>query len=148
LGEALLSYISAHQYDLATTQAALELHDGSSSGDPQDTLKDLLGRILPYHAEVARKNELDLIMYEGGSHVVGVGLGVDDPELTEFFTHFNYTPEMGELYTRLIHGWRDLGGQLFNVYADVARPSKWGSWGALRFLSDSNPRWGAIVAAQ
>ncbi|MCF6233930.1 MAG: hypothetical protein L3J36_12665 [Rhodobacteraceae bacterium] len=148
MGEALQTYIAAHKYDLATTQAALELRDGSVSGDPQDTLKDLLGRTLPYHAEVARKYGLDLIMYEGGTHVVGIGLGVDDPVLTGFFTHLNYTREMGGLYTTLIHGWRDLGGRLFNVFSDVSRPSKWGSWGALRFLSDSNPRWDAIVAAQ
>lgn len=147
-GEALLTYVTAHQYDFATTQAALELVDGSISGDPGDTLKGLLEEVLPYHADVAQKYRLDLIMYEGGSHVVGIGSAVDDPVLTAFFSHFNYTPEMGELYTRLIHGWRDLGGQLFNVYADVSRPSKWGSWGALRFLADSNPRWDAIEAAQ
>jgi len=145
---ALQTYVTTHQYDLATKRAAIELQDGSISGDPVDTLQDLLGKTLPYHAEVAQKYQLDLIMYEGGTHVVGIGAGVDDAVLTGFFTHFNYTPEMGDLYTSLIQGWRDLGGQLFNVYADVSRPTKWGSWGALRYLSDSNPRWDAIVAAQ
>ena len=87
-------------------------------------------------------------MYEGGSHVVGIGLMVDDPDLAGFFMHFNYTPEMGALYSELITGWRDLGGQLFNVFSDVYRPSKWGSWGALRYLSDTNPRWDAIAEFQ
>lgn len=37
---------------------------------------------------------------------------------------------------------------MFNTFVDVSKPSKWGSWGALRYLSDSNPRWDAVVAAQ
>ncbi len=139
------SYIEQHQYDAATAQAALELRDGQLSGDDTGSLAQLLGKYLPYHAGVARDYGLNLIMYEGGSHVVGLGEMVDDPALTGFFTHLNYTPEMAALYTDLIAGWYDLGGRLFNVYADLGRPGKWGSWGALRYLSDNNPRWEAIV---
>jgi hypothetical protein len=109
---------------------------------------DLLGRVLPYHADIAATNDLDLIMYEGGSHVVGIGPMVDDTALTGFFTHLNYTPEMGALYAELLAGWQALGGQMFTAYVDVATPAKWGSWGALRSLDDDNPRWNALVAAR
>ncbi len=143
-GAAFDTYVQDHRYDVVSDLAARELRDGALSGDSTDTLADLLGETLPYHAGVARRYGLDLIMYEGGSHVVGIGAMVDDPVLTDFFIHFNYTPQMGALYNVLIGGWRDLGGRLFNVYADVSQPSKWGSWGALRHLSDSNPRWDAI----
>ncbi|WP_380218687.1 hypothetical protein [Jhaorihella thermophila] len=85
-------------------------------------------------------------MYEGGTHVVGLGAVVEDKELTEFFIGLNYSAEMGELYRELIAGWYAAGGVLFNVFADVAKPGKWGSWGALRYLSDENPRWAAISA--
>jgi hypothetical protein len=121
------------------------LRTGSVSGQDANTLADLLENTLTYHAGVARDYGLDLIMYEGGTHIVGLGALVDDPELTAFFTYLNYTPEMGALYGDLIRGWDKLGGQLFNVYVDVYRPNKWGSWGALRYLSDDNPRWDAIV---
>lgn len=141
-------FISAHQYDVASAQAKAELLDGLISGDPADTLTDLLGRVLPYHAEIARKHGLDLIMYEGGSHVVGIGPMVDDAALTGFFTHFNYTPEMGALYTELLAGWQALGGQMFTAYVDVYTPAKWGSWGALRSLNDDNPRWDALDAVK
>lgn len=147
-GAARDAYIAAHQYDAASALAWAELRDGLVSGDTTDTLADLLGRVLPHHAAVATQYGLDLIMYEGGSHVVGLGPMVDDAEITEFLIHFNYTPEMAALYTELINGWHRLGGTLFNVFADVYKPTKWGSWGTLRYLSDDNPRWDAVVAFQ
>ncbi len=147
-GAALREFVKAHQFDVATAQAHAELSDGLISGEEADTLADFLTRILPYHADIARRHDLDLIMYEGGSHVVGVGANVDDPDLTAFFTHFNYTPEMGTLYQDLLRGWKTAGGKLFTAYADVYAPSKWGSWGALRSLTDSNPRWSALEAAK
>lgn len=137
-------FLARHQYDAASAQAGAELRDGLISGDAADTLTDLLGRVLPYHAKVAQKHGLELIMYEGGSHVVGIGPMVEDEALTGFFNHFNYTPEMGALYQELLAGWQALGGRLFTAYADVGAPGKWGSWGALRTLSDQNPRWDAL----
>jgi hypothetical protein len=142
------AYVKAHQYDAASAMAARELRDGSLSGDVSDTLAGLLGTTLPYHAKVADQYGLRLIMYEGGSHVVGIGPMVDDADLSDFFIQFNYSAEMGALYRELILGWDNLGGTLFNAYSDVYRPSKWGSWGALRYLSDDNPRWDALVAFQ
>ena len=145
-GEARAAFVQEHRFDAASAQAWAEIRDGEVSGDTNDTLADLLDRILPHHVEVAERYGLDLIMYEGGSHVVGLGMMVEDEELTEFFIHFNYTPEMGALYTELIEGWHRLGGTLFNAFADVYSPTKWGSWGTLRHLSDDNPRWDALAA--
>jgi len=145
LGDARETYINAQQYDLASDKAGADLMDGSISGDPLDTLDDLLGRVLPYHAQIADGYGLQLLMYEGGSHVVGIGPMVEDAELTGFFTHFNYSPQMGGLYRRLITGWARLGGGGFAAYNDVYAPSKWGSWGARRWLEDENPRWQALA---
>lgn len=147
-GAAAAEFTGRHQYDAASAQAGAELRDGLISGDSTDTLADLLGRVLPYHAGVAQKHGLEMIMYEGGSHVTGIGPMVEDDALTGFFTHFNYTPEMGALYRELLAGWRALGGSLFTAYADVGVPGKWGSWGALRTLSDANPRWDALEAVK
>jgi hypothetical protein len=84
-------------------------------------------------------------MYEGGTHVVGYGPAVDDQGLTDFFTHLNFTPEMGALYAELLEGWAGVSDQPFNAFVDVYRPNKWGSWGALRHLGDENPRWLALA---
>jgi hypothetical protein len=140
------AYVQEHRFDHATAMAARELRDGGVSGNPADSVADLIGRVWPYHAAVARARGLDLIMYEGGTHIVGIGPQVDDAELTAFFHHLNYSAEMGNLYSTLLQGWRDVGGQLFNAYSDVYNPVKWGSWGALRTLSDENPRWDALVS--
>jgi hypothetical protein len=145
-GRAHAAFVETHGFDRAVAQAAAELRDGSVTGDPGDSLGELLGRTLPYQAEVARAHGLDLIMYEGGTHVVGIGPAVDDPDLTAFFTRLNYAPEMGALYAELLDGWRRLGGTLFNAFVDVYPPGKWGSWGALRHLDDGNPRWEALAS--
>lgn len=144
-GAARDAHIAAHRFDLATARAALELSDGGISGSPGDTLASLLSTTLPYQAEVAKGAGLKLAMYEGGTHVVGLGPAVEDAELTAFFTHLNYAPEMGELYERLVKGWAELSETPFTAFNDIAPPSKWGSWGALRHLSDDNPRWRALA---
>ena len=147
-GQAATTYVAQTLYDEAAKLAGRELRDGALSGDPADTLSDLLGRVWPYHGAVARANGLDLIMYEGGSHVVGIGAQVEDADLNAFFFHFNYSSEMGALYQTLLEGWTAVGGQLFTAYSDVYAPTKWGSWGALRHLDDANPRWDALVGYQ
>ena len=145
-GVAAQAYVAQHRYDHASALAGRELYDGGYTGDPTDTVANLISRTFPYHAAVAEAHDLDLIMYEGGSHVVGLGPLVEDVELTAFFTHFNYSAEMGALYKTLLDGWQAQGGQLFNAYLDVYAPGKWGSWGALRHAGDENPRWDALMA--
>src|SRR3990167_8706228 len=135
----------SNPYALTNQLAAQELRDGSVSGDPSDSLAAVLGEILPYQASVAANHGLRLMMYEGGTHVVGFGAQVDDPDLTAFFTQFNFSPEMGGLYQELLKGWQALSDAPFNAFVDVYRPSKWGSWGALRHLGDDNPRWQALA---
>ena len=133
------TYLASHRYDLAYDLAAEALRQGS--------LGDLLRDTLPYHAGVAARNGLRLVMYEGGTHVVGQGAAVENDALTEFFVGFNYSPQMGALYDELLEGWTAAGGTLFNAFVDVAPPSKWGSWGALRHLDDTTPRWAALMRA-
>ena len=101
--------------------------------------------VLPYQAEVARKAGLRLVMYEGGSQVVGYGPVVDDAQATEFYARLNASPEMGALYEQLLQGWAKLSDAPFNSFGDVASPSKWGSWGALRHLDDDTPRWAVLA---
>ena len=143
-GAGAQSYIDQHQFDFAAALAARELRDGAVSGDSAETLSDLIGRVWPYHAQVAQAHGLDLILYGGGIDAAATG----DAALSAFLQHLNYAPEMGGLYTTLLEGWKAVGGQLFSVTADVRDPTTSGSGGALRHLEDSNPRWDALVAFQ
>ncbi len=144
-GTALAAYVEAHRHDAAVELAAAELRDGSITSEAEGSVADLLGRVLPHHAAVATEHGLQLLMYEGGTHVVGIGGQVNDEVLTAFFTHLNYTPQMGALYDELQAGWFALTDGIFTHYADMQAPGKWGSWGALRYPGDANPRWNAIA---
>jgi hypothetical protein len=145
-GPARADFVAAHRHDLAIARAAAELADGSVTGQAEDTLAHLLGVVLPHHAQAARAAGLRLMMYEGGTHVVAQGAGIEDAEVTAFFHALNYAPEMGALYSRLLAGWAGLTDAPFNAFTDVEAPTKWGSWGALRHLGDDNPRWRALAA--
>lgn len=134
----------ANPYALAFGLALQELRDGSLSGKAEDTLSTLISQTLPYHASLAADRGLRLVMYEGGTHVVGIGPVVDDQEITDFFAALNYSAEMGQLYAELLAGWSLVSDAPFNAFVDVARPGKWGSWGALRHLGDDSPRWQAL----
>ena len=104
------------------------------------SLRELVEEVLPLQAEIAEKHGLEMLMYEGGTHVVGIGGWVSNDELAKFFNYLNYTPEMGALYDQLLSGWVAAGGTLFNAFVDVSPPSQFGSWGAKRYLEDKNPR--------
>jgi hypothetical protein len=138
-GEALADHLARHRHDMANELAATDLLAGS--------LGELTTSLFPYHARAARERGLALIMYEGGTHVTGVGAVTEDAELTDFFNAFNYSDRMADLYDFLLTGWDTAGGQQFNAFVDVAQPSKWGSWGALRHLGDDNPRWRSLMTA-
>ena len=49
-----------------------------------------------------------------------------------------------KFYTGLA-AWFALTDGMFNHYADMQMPGKWGSWGALRYPGDENPRWQALA---
>lgn len=142
------AHVSAHRFDLAIDRAVEDLRDGRHSGRVTDSVAGLLGDLLPYHADIARQYGLRLMMYEGGTHVVGLGPLLDDPEVTQFMAQLNYSPGMGALYRQLVDGWQKLSDAPFNAFVDVMGPSRWGSWGALRHLGDDNPRWRALARGE
>ncbi|WP_243265839.1 hypothetical protein [Sulfitobacter sp. DSM 110093] len=145
LGQARAAWIEEHQYDVANERAIQELRDGTVTGDNTGSLVKLM-EVFEYHAKVAQGHGLDLVMYEGGTHIVGIGENVDDEDLSEFFQQLNYSDGMGELYGELLNNWEAAGGSLFNAFVDVGRSSKWGSWGALRHLNDKTARYEQLMA--
>ena len=135
---ALREYEKAHGFERAFAQAAEMVRESS--------LQELRDKHWPHHASVAREHGLALIMYEGGSHAAPHFSEVDNEDLVNFLTAFNYSEEMGALYAETLTAWAAQGGKRFNAFVDVAPASQWGSWGALRHLGDDNPRWRALQA--
>ena len=146
-GDARDAYLAETRFDMALDLAGRDLLDGSVSGNPENSVRDLIDRTLTYQAAVARSYDLALVMYEGGTHVTVRPEAQDDADLVAFFTALNYSAQMGDLYRALIAGWKTLTDAPFSAYIDIGQPSVWGSWGALRHLDDSNPRWDALMEA-
>jgi len=133
------------RYDYAIDLAIQEIRDGSVTGDPRAGLAHLK-TLFEEQAAIAESYGLDLVMYEGGTHVVGLGRDVNDQELTDFFTTLNASDAMGEIYAEVLVMWEDVGGQAFNAFNDVLVNGKFGSWGALQSLDDSSARWDILTA--
>jgi hypothetical protein len=143
-GAQLTNYVQAHKYDQAISLAIRELRDGSVTGNPDGTIASLV-KTFEYHKVIADKYDMDLVMYEGGTHVVGVGQWAGNQTLANFFMALNQSDAMGGLYLELMKSWKDAGGTLFNAFVDVAKHGTYGSWGALQHLDDQSERWDAIV---
>jgi hypothetical protein len=99
-------------------------------------------------AAVAKRYRLQLIAYEAGQHLVGVGGGENNEQLTQLLMAANRHPRMGEIYARYFKAWEEVGGDLLCHFSSVARWSKWGSWGLLEYFDEderSSPKFMATL---
>jgi hypothetical protein len=118
---------------------------GLLPGDNQYSVADSINSF-QYHAEVAQRHGLDMVAYEGGQHLVGVGGVENDQELANFLVELNRRPEMQDLYTKLLDGWKQSGGTLFNHFVDASTAGKWGSWGSLESITQvTSPKYAALT---
>jgi hypothetical protein len=85
------------------------------------------------HSTVNNYNNIELIAYESGQHMVGVGSWSNNPELTALLIEANRHPRMYEAYMADISGWYGLGGGLMTAFASCQTPSRYGSWGLLEY---------------
>jgi hypothetical protein len=60
--------------------------------------------------KVADKYGLKLVCYEAGQHLVGVGGGENNEQLTKLFHAANRHPRIGAIYGKYLDTWRNLGG--------------------------------------
>lgn len=99
------------------------------------------------HVTLARAKSLQLLAYEGGQHLVGVGSAANDSGLNTLFNAANRDARMGTLYSRYLSSWRQLGGGLFMHFNDVGSASRFGRWGALELVTQTQaPKYDALVA--
>lgn len=119
--------------------------DVLSKGAKDGALKQTYDHIKA-HVALARKENLQLLAYEGGQHLVGVGPVVNNERITNLFIAANRDSRMGEIYRDYIQTWFELGGGLFVNFSDISRPSRWGSWGLLESVEQkSSPKYDAVL---
>ena len=84
------------------------------------------------HIEFLSEHGIELVAYESGQHLVGVGgQWVNNADLTDLLIATNRNPRMYNAYMKDIKGWHDLGGGLMMAFSYCSRPSRYGSWGML-----------------
>lgn len=81
---------------------------------------------------------LDMITYEAGQHLVGVGVNQNNQQLTDLFIRANRHPRMKELYATYLNQWKAAGGKLLVNFTSVNPGSKYGSFGMLEY-QDQDP---------
>ena len=98
-----------------------------------------LQEIYTYFANVAKKYNLQLYAYEGGQHISVNGTQVQgDDSFVRFHLNFNRSDYMYKLTMNNFENWKASGGALFMYYNDLFPPSKWGSWGSMDHLLDTD----------
>lgn len=87
--------------------------------------------------KVADAYGLKLVAYEAGQHLAGVGGGENNEKLNDLFYKANADARMGEIYSKSLMAWEQIGGDLTCSYYSVGAWSKWGSWGLLQRYDDN-----------
>lgn len=93
----------------------------------------------------ADQNNLDLLVYEGGQHLVATGDNVNIDELTTKLMAANHHPDLQEVYCQYLDHWYEQHGGLFMHFSSHFSYSKWGSWGIKETMDDfNNPKYLAL----
>jgi hypothetical protein len=83
------------------------------------------------YSELAQKNGLRLLAYEGGQHLVGFAGAENNDQLAQLFIAANRDPGMKDLYLEHLGAWHACGGDVFCLFSSMSSYGKFGSWGLL-----------------
>lgn len=85
-------------------------------------------------ADICEQYGVDLLGYEGGQHLVGIGSAQSSAAINNLFDAANRSSGMRDIYTTYLNGWKQNGGGLFMHYVNCYPCQKWGRWGAMEYL--------------
>jgi hypothetical protein len=86
---------------------------------------------------LADQQGLDLICYEGGQHFIGLYEAAGDTNLTAILTGANGLPAIYERYIEYLNMLQEEGVSLFVNFTLDGTWSKYGSWGLLQYIDES-----------
>ncbi len=127
----------------ALTQAYYQplLDSGQILGVPSVSSLAELQTFFRDHQVRAEQYGLDVVQYEGGSHINASGALFSDEELLEFIDAVNTSDEIASITSQSIDLFRREGGTLVNDFIGVGEHTKFGNWGTLEHLQDSTLLW-------
>lgn len=100
------------------------------------------------HKAIADAQGVDLVCYEAGQHFVGVQGAQNDTTLTNILIAANRDARMYQRYADYLAMLDAEGVSRCIFYADIERPSNYGSWGVLEYLEQpvsEAPKYRALV---
>ena len=100
------------------------------------------------NAANAQQRGLQLLAYEGGQHLVGVGAAQSNQTLTNLFVQANRDPGMRQLYYNDLDNWFNEGGELFMLYRLTGDYGQYGSFGLLEWQMQPRstaPKWLGVM---
>lgn len=106
-----------------------------------------MGTSFQYHKQVADEYGLQLVAYEGGQHITANSHPhQNDEDFINFHIALNRDARMYDRYQEIMNNWKNSGGSLMMHFVDVGTPTKYGSWGALEYLTQgSSPKYDALI---
>lgn len=139
----------AREADGGLTRLFAELENGRELNDAESGggMATIRARIAS-HAALASAKGVELLAYEGGQHLVGVGAAAGNATLDGLFDAANRDSRMGAFYASYLDAWKTGGGGLFMHFSDFGTVSRFGRWGALELATQTaSPKYDALVAA-
>ncbi len=116
-------------------------YGGQLTGGPTGGALAQAGQWISQYASLAQKRGLQLLAYEGGQSLVGVGSLQYNQSVTNLFVAANRDQRMGNLYTNMLENWFGAGGGMFMNFLSVGQYGLYGSWGALENMGQqSSPK--------
>ena len=95
--------------------------------------------------QLAKDNNLQLIAYEGGQHLVATGSNVNIAELTEKLIAANTHPDLQAYYCEYFDFWYENVGGMFAHFSSHGQYGRNGSWGVKQHMNDfNNPKYLAL----
>ena len=128
-------------------------HAGLTGSISVDEIMDSLSNALQIsydwmelNKELADDNNMDIICYEAGQHLVASHLYNNDEAYVEKLKDANRHPEMKDLYCNYLDHWyEEIQGGLMGIFSSHGSYSKWGSWGVKEYMDEEDaPKYQAI----
>jgi hypothetical protein len=148
-----LSYQNAYEH---TDALAIAPYFGGYLGESQNegwvqgmsvdaVIDELWNEALPQainwmHGQAGRAAQygVDLVAYEGGQHIVGIGTVRDNGTLNALFDAVNRDPRMGDIYYAYLQAWIEATDGVFTHFTDCGSFTRWGRWGAKEYMTQAN----------
>ena len=105
-----------------------QIFDLTTSKDSFRSLPQVLDHVHE-QAEIAHSYGLKLIAYEGGQGLVDWVTREPTQHPNPLFFAANRDPRMGDLYTQMLTGWKEAGGELFMAFSSPRTCQWFGCWG-------------------